>query len=68
MVLSACGSQSDTVTTAAVTADDTAIDHIDDAYIDAQRIALDENTAGVGFGPQAPRDIGSLAGTNPIVF
>lgn len=39
-----------------------------DSVIDAQRVALAANTHGKGFGPQSPRDIDSLIGTNPHVF
>ncbi len=39
-----------------------------DSVIAAQRAALAENTKGKGFGPQAPRDIDSKAGRNPVVF
>lgn len=33
-----------------------------------QQEMLAKNTDGKGFGPQAPRDIDSVAGTNPITF
>ncbi|MBV1776893.1 hypothetical protein KSF73_14340 [Burkholderiaceae bacterium DAT-1] len=36
--------------------------------IAAQRDALAKNTAGKGFGPQSPRDINAVAGTNPVRF
>ena len=39
-----------------------------DSVIIEQRAALTKNTVGKGFGPQAPRDIGSLVGTNNRVF
>ena len=39
-----------------------------DSVIIEQRAALAKNTAGKGFGPQAPRDIGSPAGTNRQAF
>jgi hypothetical protein len=39
-----------------------------DAAIAAQRAALQQNTAGQGFGPQSPRDIDSPAGSNTRVF
>ncbi|MGB1262881.1 MAG: delta-class carbonic anhydrase [Cognaticolwellia sp.] len=39
-----------------------------DEVIVAQRAALEANTDGKGFGPQSPRDIDDLPGTNPIVF
>lgn len=38
------------------------------ATIDAQRMALQKNTAGKGYGPQAPRDINTLTGTNTRAF
>lgn len=37
-------------------------------YIEKQRIELLNNTNGKGFGPQSPRDIDSLTGTNKRVF
>ena len=39
-----------------------------DSVIAAQRAALAENTVGKGFGPQAPRDLDSVAGENDRVF
>lgn len=39
-----------------------------DQVVAAQRLALEENTRGKGFGPQSPRDINSAAGKNPVVF
>jgi len=39
-----------------------------DKVIAEQREALAESTRGKGFGPQAPRDIDSAAGSNDIVF
>ena len=39
-----------------------------DSVIIEQRAALSKNTAGKGFGPQAPRDIGSPVGTNRRAF
>ncbi len=39
-----------------------------DAVIAEQRASLAMNTEGKGFGPQSPRDIDSLVGTNPVVF
>ncbi len=39
-----------------------------DAVIGAQNAALDKNTQGKGFGPQAPRDIDSDVGVNQRVF
>lgn len=39
-----------------------------DETVIEQRQELADNTAGKGFGPQAPRDIDSKAGTNPIDF
>lgn len=41
---------------------------VNDSVIEEQRTALEKNTAGKGFGPQAPRDIDSLTGSNPIKF
>lgn len=35
---------------------------------DARQAALEKNTAGKGFGPQSPRNIDHLDGTNPIKF
>ena len=39
-----------------------------DDIIATQRAALAENTNGVGFGPQSPRDIEQVAGTNTRAF
>ena len=39
-----------------------------DSVLIEQRAALTKNTVGKGFGPQAPRDIGSLVGINSRVF
>ena len=36
--------------------------------IEKQRVMLAKNTAGKGFGPQSPRDIDLVDGTNPILF
>lgn len=41
---------------------------VSDKVIAEQRKALAKNTKGKGFGPQAPRDIDSKAGSNDIVF
>jgi len=41
---------------------------VGDEVIAAQRAALAENTAGAGFGPQAPRDIEVMDGTNMRTF
>ncbi len=41
---------------------------VGDEVIAQQRETLARNTAGQGFGPQAPRDIDSAAGSNPITF
>jgi len=41
---------------------------VGDDYISQQRSALATNTDGKGFGPQSPRDIEALAGTNQRVF
>jgi hypothetical protein len=43
-------------------------DEVPDDVIAAQRAALAESTAGVGFGPQAPRDLRTLEGENLRVF
>ncbi|MGB1199785.1 MAG: delta-class carbonic anhydrase [Thalassotalea sp.] len=43
-------------------------DAVSDDIIAAQRAALETNTDGKGFGPQAPRDIDLAAGTNPMLF
>lgn len=43
-------------------------DAVADSVIEAQRAALAAATTGAGFGPQAPRDIDHLEGTNPIIF
>ncbi|TWD33459.1 hypothetical protein FB440_11761 [Vibrio crassostreae] len=39
-----------------------------DSVIAEQRANQSENTQGKGFGPQAPRDLGSLEGTNARLF
>ena len=41
---------------------------VDDAAIAAQRAALAKATDGVGFGPQSPRDIDTVAGMNMRSF
>lgn len=41
---------------------------VSDSVIAKQRSMLDINTAGKGYGPQSPRDIGSAKGKNDIVF
>lgn len=41
---------------------------VSDETIESQRAALAASTDGAGFGPQAPRDIDSVAGTNKRVF
>lgn len=41
---------------------------VSDDVIAHQRAMLEQNTAGKGFGPQAPRDIDAKAGSNPIAF
>ncbi|MEM9708688.1 MAG: delta-class carbonic anhydrase [Pseudomonadota bacterium] len=41
---------------------------VDDKIIEEQRATLAASTTGAGFGPQAPRDIDELRGTNPRVF
>lgn len=39
-----------------------------DAVIAQQNAMLEKNTAGRGFGPQSPRDLGAPAGTNSRMF
>lgn len=39
-----------------------------DSVIAEQRAELARNTKGRGFGPQAPRDIDSVEGRNPVIF
>ena len=39
-----------------------------DKVINEQRIELQESTVGKGFGPQSPRDIDQLSGSNPQLF
>ncbi|MDO8345812.1 MAG: delta-class carbonic anhydrase [Cellvibrio sp.] len=41
---------------------------VSDEVIAQQRANLEKNTAGKGFGPQAPRDIDSAAGSNTVLF
>jgi hypothetical protein len=41
---------------------------VSDDVIDAQYAALDANYEASPFGPQAPRDIEDLGGTNPVTF
>lgn len=43
-------------------------DNVSDDTIAAQRAALAESTKDAGFGPQSPRDIGSVKGTNTRSF
>ncbi|HEY7885823.1 MAG TPA: delta-class carbonic anhydrase [Cellvibrionaceae bacterium] len=45
-------------------------DHVavSDEVIAHQRANLEKNTVGKGFGPQAPRDIDSVAGSNTVSF
>ncbi len=42
--------------------------NVDDSVIEQQRAALAKNTAGLGFGPQSPRDIDQDYGTNARSF
>ena len=42
--------------------------NVADNVIEKQRAMLEKNTAGKGFGPQSPRDIDSLSGTNKRAF
>jgi len=41
---------------------------VSDEVIAHQRAKLAKNTVGKGFGPQAPRDIDSVAGSNTVLF
>ena len=41
---------------------------VGDDVIAAQRAALAASTDGAGFGPQSPRDLGTLTGSNPRAF
>lgn len=41
---------------------------VSDGVIAQQRETLEQNTAGKGFGPQAPRDLDSAAGSNAVSF
>lgn len=41
---------------------------VSDAVIEGQRAKLAANTEGKGFGPQSPRDIGSVIGSNTVYF
>lgn len=41
---------------------------VGDDVIAAQRAALAANTAGAGFGPQSPRDLDTLEGSNNLLF
>lgn len=43
-------------------------DQVSDAVIAEQRANLAKNTAGTGAGPQAPRDIDAIAGSNERIF
>ncbi|MDA8747093.1 delta-class carbonic anhydrase [Litoreibacter sp.] len=49
-------------------ADGNATKQVGDDVITAQRGALAATTEGAGFGPQSPRDIEALAGTNTLDF
>lgn len=42
--------------------------HADEGVIAAQNAALDKNTDGKGYGPQAPRDLANKKGANKRVF
>ena len=39
-----------------------------DQIIAEQRVMLEKNTDGKGFGPQSPRDIDSISGKNEVIF
>lgn len=43
-------------------------DNVDDSVIEAQRVALSAATEGAGFGPQSPRDISQVEGSNTLIF
>ncbi len=43
-------------------------DHVSDSVIKKQRAMLEIKTDGKGFGPQSPRDIESLKGSNARIF
>lgn len=55
------------LSTAAIAADPGA-GEVADSVIEAQRAALAENTKGLGFGPQAPRDLSQTNGNNQRSF
>lgn len=42
--------------------------NVDNSVIENQRMALEANTDGKGYGPQSPRDIDSIEGSNKRVF
>ncbi len=42
--------------------------NVSDQVIEKQRAALATNTQGKGFGPQSPRDIDTIQGSNPRAF
>lgn len=50
------------------TADQHSDSHVSDSVVAEQRANLAKNTKGQGFGPQSPRDIDTLAGSNIIAF
>lgn len=43
-------------------------EHVDDSAIAAQREALAAATENAGYGPQSPRDLGTLSGENERIF
>ena len=43
-------------------------DTVGDDYIAKQRSALADSTKGKGYGPQSPRDLGTLKGNNARAF
>lgn len=45
-----------------------AFEMVSDETIETQRANLASNTAGMGYGPQSPRDIDTLEGSNKIKF
>lgn len=41
---------------------------VGDDVVAEQRAALAASSAGKGFGPQSPRDLGTMKGSNPVMF
>ncbi len=42
--------------------------NVPDSVVEEQRLILERNTAGKGFGPQSPRNIDNVEGVNTVVF